>query len=150
MSNAINNVIPDASNIPYTSGGVSSNNVGSAVKELSDSYTTVNTKVSAITSLNTNNVLESILAGSVTKKSCSNGVVCILGTSPAGSTATLAKIKTAYKPIQTIGAQVYIPSSSDNGKDAQVSVDQATGNIILSASSALNYGVYYNITYSIG
>ena len=99
-------------------------------------------------SINTGNVIESVSAGTITKKSCTNGVVSIMGTSPAGSDTVLAKIKTAYKPKQTIGAVVYAPSSSDIGK-AQVSVDQVTGNIILSTTSALNYGVHYSIMYSI-
>lgn len=138
-----------ASGATFTVGtNIEAKKVSDVVKGLNDSYTTLNSEVNAITSQNTNNVIESISAGTIARKTCTNGVVNIMGISPAGSSVTLAKIKTAYKPPQTIGAQVYEAASSDVGK-ARVSVE-ATGNIYLTTSETLNYGVYYNITYTIG
>lgn len=74
-------------------------------------------------------------------------MVNIHGLTPSGSSVTLGIIKIAYRPSEVMPCSVFESAGTDKGK-ARVYID-TSGQILLETSSALQYGVYYNICYMV-
>ena len=80
-----------------------------------------------------------------------NGIVELVGTTPNGTSRTLAVVQPTAKPFGSAGVkcQVSVPASEDISKNPQVVVNPSNGQIEMVVNGSLSYGVYFRAMWMI-